>query len=695
GSKPGACDDVVISHHRILACTQAVFARTVSNMVIAHNRIRMFDKQGGRAAIDVSSEDTLIERNDIALVPAERTPPVDPDDPDDPLDPVDSCTRLQLVYLKPLIFTKYVNAFWAIKLPLSLIFAILKPYIALGGIQVRGGSERVRILENHVLGGAGNGITLGTDNFTPTPPPVTPTFTMKESRLIGQVIGPDGKPMAGVQVTLTRQLDGAQRTFTSDAGGQFITGLPDGTYQVSEGAVGFDINKVDAQPDPQKQVVQLTVVLKASVAAPTPESAFLYDIAIERNRIEAMGLSGIGAPMPRLRLVSKIAVSSVGRAVAVLGSPVIGLAIRDNHLRANLRNPFDATMRAASVTRGLGGISLGLVDDLSITGNRIESHGRSGADPVCGVFVQYGEAVAVSRNVILDNGSVPSSVIAVIDDGMRGGIVFGLVANFGLFAQLRGALGDAGAMASAARVLGNHVEQPVGCALYARVFGPLMVNDNLFASERSAVGGLDALAGTVMIANLAGVQSAGLAVQTSASTTTKAGVAGAVTQPVGVLSKVRLQTVLSGLALRVAPLLPVGATLFNNNQVRAGAAHTSPVTQLLIGYDDVGFASNQCHTDQGANVFVNTLIVSATLRAIGNRLRERAATTNLSMLTIATRANDTSLNQGDHCIVSQDTDPTPPNTVQYGNQVMLPDKQCASFNMMTALLFKPLVTNQT
>ena len=53
GTKPGSCDDIVVAHHRILACTHAVFARNASNLVIANNRIRMFDKEGGLAAIDV------------------------------------------------------------------------------------------------------------------------------------------------------------------------------------------------------------------------------------------------------------------------------------------------------------------------------------------------------------------------------------------------------------------------------------------------------------------------------------------------------------------------------------------------------------------------------------------------------------------------------------------------------------------
>ena len=142
--------------------------------------------------------------------------------------------------------------------------------------------------------------------------------------------------------------------------------------------------------------------------------------------------------------------------------------------------------------------------------------------------------------------------------------------------------------------------------------------------------------------------------------------------------------------MRAAALLPVGPLMFNDNQTRAGATHTAPLMQLLVGYDDVSFANNQCQTEQTGNLYANTLVMAASLRAGGNRLREPRAETNLSLLTISSRANNTSFNQGDHCIVAQDTDPAPPATVQAGNQVLLPSARCARFNMITALLFKPL-----
>ncbi|HUG25732.1 DUF6519 domain-containing protein, partial [Piscinibacter sp.] len=638
GSRPGGCDQVSITRHRILACTHAVSARNASHLAIAHNRIRMIDKAEGRAAIDVAADDVLIERNDIALVPAEHTPPVDPEDP---IDPVDPCAELERVYLKPLVFAAYLDKLWLLPLPLWLLLTLAKPYRALGGIHVRGGSERVRILENQVAGGAGNGVTLGSAPIV-VPPPAPPVteFRFEKGTINGQVIGPGGMPLPGVQITMTRTADGAQHTMTSDSpGGKFVTGVDPGTYRFSEGAVGFEVDRIDVRRVDGTPVYEVSVRLKAS--APPPENAdagFLYDIAIERNHIAAMGLCGIGVPA----IAAQRRETALQRAHRLLGSPVIGLSIRDNRILRNLRNPFDNPLRALAATRGLGGISLGLADDVEVTGNRIEGNGLDGAEPVCGVFIEYGESIEVARNVLLDNGAAPQAASAVIRDGQRGGIVLGLAANFGLFAALRGRLGDSGASSSAARILANHVEQPVGCALLARAFGPVMINDNVLASDRSSVGGLDAIAGAVLVVNLAGVQARGPGVQIKAASST--------TQPVANLAVAAARAPAMAAAPLRAPLLPFGAVLFNDNQVRAGAAHTSPLAQLLVGYDDVGFDANQCYTDQAGNVFANALVLGTSLRATGNRLRERSPLTAMSLLTISSRANNTSFNQGDHCI---------------------------------------------
>ncbi len=697
GSRAGLCEDVVLTRHRILACTHAVFARRASQLQVTDNRIRMLDRAEGGAALDLAGRDLLVERNDIALVPAERTPPVNPGDPQDPVDPVDPCLRFTRLYALPRVLGRYLGAFWALELPVSLFLGLKQPYLAPGGIQLRGGCERVRVRRNRVTGGRGHGITLGTQLREAGPPAEpAPEFRFRvrggDARVRGRVLGPDGKPLPGVQVTVTRSDNNDTHTETASApDGEFLFGLTEGEWVVTEGATGHDIDKMDSRELEQGRLLLMTLLLKEVAPPPAQEEdGFLYDITLDDNEVRAMGLSAIGVPLPQLANpdgpILLRAFDARARARALLGWPVVGLDILGNRLTHNLRNPFDANLRAWTQGQGLGGVSLGLVDRLRLAGNRIEGNGRSGADPACGLFLQYGEAAEVSHNHVIDNGTLPSAN-APVQPGQRGGLVLGLVADFGLFARLRrNAEGET--VASAARILGNHVEQPVGASLAARVFGEAMVNDNVLASQRSGVDGLDALVGAVRLSNLAGVSTAALPVRVSTAALEPA--AAEEVQPVAALTRLGARNQPLLVNVERAALLPRGGLMFNANQVRAGAAHTAPVTCLVAGYDDLGFEGNQCRSEQTGRVYANTVLAAATLRATGNRLREAAGRASLSLLTIASRANNTSFNQGDHCIVAQDTDPAPPATVQTGNQVLQPGPVCNRFNMITALLFKPL-----
>jgi hypothetical protein len=698
GTRPGACDDISITRHRILAYANAVRAREVSGLTIAHNRIRMLDKAGGLAAIDIASDDALVERNDIRVVPAPQTPPVDPTDPE-PIDPVDPCAPLDLVYTRPVRFRGFVDRFWAVPISLVSLIGLAAPYRALGGIHVRNGSERVRILENRIVGGAGNGITLGALTVSIAPPAQQPfEFDLVKSTIIGRVVGPDGNPRPGVPIVFTRTSTGEQKTLVSAGADASFTFGPDaGRYAVSDGDTNLEIAQCTLTDRGDLRFL-LMIRMKAAEQPLPPQSGFLYDIAIERNDIAAMGLNGIATldPANAAPAGAGAAILAVGArrdsrvtfASRLLGSPVIGLAIRDNRISHNLRNPFTPELREIAATRGLGGISLGLVDDLAITGNRIEANGTSGVNPACGVFVHYGETIEIARNVILDNGLVLRGMERAPQSGIRGGVVLQLAASFGLFASLRGKAGNSGAKASALRVLANHVEQPVGCALQAHVFGPAMIDDNVLASDRGGGGRFDGMVSTVMLVNLSGVQETGPAVRLKASISaaTAAGAPTAKTQPIGALAAMRIPTNVVAL---VPPLLPLGSILFNDNQTRSGAEHTEPITQVLMGYDDVSFEGNQSYVDQPGVVLANTMIFGGSVRAIGNRLRERSTTTTLSLLTVAERANVTSLNQTDHCIIARTTSATAPATVNSGNQMLSPSPLCMRLGTVASLLFMP------
>ncbi|NIS81329.1 MAG: hypothetical protein GTO14_14255, partial [Anaerolineales bacterium] len=75
GSELGDLADVAIRHNRIAAYEHAIHARQVWEVRIHHNVIRMWDRDGGDVAIYFLGEGGLIERNDIAVVPAGTEPP--------------------------------------------------------------------------------------------------------------------------------------------------------------------------------------------------------------------------------------------------------------------------------------------------------------------------------------------------------------------------------------------------------------------------------------------------------------------------------------------------------------------------------------------------------------------------------------------------------------------------------------------
>lgn len=720
GSQPGACSDVEIADNRMLACDNAVRARNVVRLQVHHNRIRMLDKRGSGVGIYLAGDDSLIERNDIRLQPFREMPPIEVPEEPEPVDPTDPCAKVELAFANPKIFLAYVDQVWAVALPLLPVLTVstTPPYRALGGIQLGGGSERVRVLENTVVGGAGNGITLGALSAVVPPPAEVFTFEMsdREAKLLGTVFGPDGKPLAGVQVTLTPQGAGSTPPpQISNAAGEFSLGLLQGVYRVDEGAVGLEIASLEAV---RRDTGFWTLAIRLqNEPPPAPaDDGFLYDIGIERNTVSAMGLSGIGvpgrAPVPSTTTGAAGATLStnqkaLAQAQTLLGCPILGLVIRDNLVTGNLRNPFDTAMRQDATLRGLGGISLGLVDDALIAGNRIEKNGSSALDPLCGIFVQYGEDLDIHHNQVLDHGTVPGGERSSLVPGQRGGIVLALASSFGLLAQLRGGTGSTGSR-PAARVMDNTVVQPVGCALRALAMGPLMVNDNALASEFAGQSAFEQIAGTVMLYNLAGVNEAGagqdlrrpgsLAAGSTETRADAAPAAAAAAPPpqtassnLGMNQRARVQPVAVAVTrpAAAATLLPSGGTMFNDNQSRTGPANRASSCHLVFSYGDVAYMDNQSVSVQATPVYANALLAGGTLRATGNRLQESNRSSLMSMFTLAVRANNTSFNQGDHCIIVTDQNPGMPE-IQSGNQVLFPSSTCARVNMTTALLFKPL-----
>ncbi|MCJ8280889.1 MAG: hypothetical protein MJK14_13645 [Rivularia sp. ALOHA_DT_140] len=74
GTEIGTLREIEIGHNRILACKQAINVKQGIEINIHQNKIRLIDKEGGGVAIYSMAEDSIIEGNDIGVVPAEKTP---------------------------------------------------------------------------------------------------------------------------------------------------------------------------------------------------------------------------------------------------------------------------------------------------------------------------------------------------------------------------------------------------------------------------------------------------------------------------------------------------------------------------------------------------------------------------------------------------------------------------------------------
>ena len=679
-SKPGLVDGLEIAGNRILACQSAIRVVDGADVWIHHNMIRMLDKRGSGVAIYLAGDDSLIERNDIRLVPGPRMPPFEPPDQPDPVDPNDPCARLEIVYVNPLIFMKYVDTVWQV--PLLLLPKLVQPYRALGGIQLGGGSERVRVVENVVIGGAGNGVTLG-DGFDATPPdtPETPVVGIKEGRVLGVVLDSDKKSVASAKVVLTRAQDGKAFSTTSDANGRFLLSLPTGKYAVAVSATGLVIDEVNLVQR-SDSLSELTIIMKKLKQTQPRALAFLYEIAIVGNRISAMGMSGIGMPRLPSAASSKLSrLSALDSARAVLGTPVVGLEIRLNLILGCLLNPFDDAMQAESKLHGLGGISLGLCENVIIAENRIEANGTSVANPVCGVAMAYGEGVDVIANHIVANPPLPNGDPPARQPGVRGGIVLQSVASFNILGSVNaGGTGNNSSTAlvnprPAARIHENVVDQPAGLALYAAAYGPLTCTDNSFNSELSGANALELAAGTVLIINIGGTQIAPPALRFAEIARKPADGA---TKLADVSFKRNAASLL---------LLPRGHTMFNDNQSRTGMANVSATSHVIATFDDLAYQDNQSHNNRLDAVWANALLLATSVRATGNRLVEVGPRTLLSLLTLGLRMNNTSFNQGDHCIVAVDQNPALA-TVALGNQVLHQTDVCGSLQSLANRLVR-------
>ncbi|WP_424929841.1 DUF6519 domain-containing protein [Amaricoccus tamworthensis] len=659
-SDDDALRQIYIAGNRIIACVRAVQFEGGSDIAIRENRIRMIDRNGSGVAVYLAASDSRIEDNDIGVVPAEVTPrpPDDGEDDDEPEDPNDPCADEETIYANIGFLIGFVEFLFGF----TLTAYLPPPYRALGGVQLGAGTVRTWVLDNRILGGAGNGITLGGSHIVEGGDgggngPVFQDVALVRTDLVveGEAIDPDGNPASGTTFQI-RSPSGQVRSFEVSASGGFTIRLfeEEGTHRISPVTTGIGIETAEILgriTTGRGSLVRMRLGLNRQREEADPRLGFLYGIRIEDNVISEMGLNGIGIPpapgvlgisaevqpdSPTLRRVRADEPRfSVARAAAVnpalerLGHPVNDLTIRNNRIVRNLGRPFSTAMLDAARVSGFGGISLGLCETVTVAGNRIESNGRRHVDPVCGIFILFGEQVEITDNLIRDNGPFERTE-AEIRTGLRSGIA-GIFLSIGL--DDFGADDNRGSLTvkPALRVHDNVVQQPMGRAMTVMAAGPVSVIANHLTAERTGAEAADRMAGALMLISLSGVGN-----------------------------------------------LPSGGCLVNSNQISLGAESEAMIAVALAAAEDLGLDANQIHALHGGLVsgdrsfMLNTLVFAGSTRATGNRFREPFRSTEtafqLSLLSLTTLMNTATSNQGDHCIYAFDLG-SPPKLMSGGNMV--------------------------
>ncbi|HEY6477573.1 MAG TPA: DUF6519 domain-containing protein, partial [Polyangia bacterium] len=326
--------------------------------------------------------------------------------------------------------------------------------VAWGGIQIRGGSERVEVRRNRISGGVGHGITIGSVLWRPHHSPVrSPTGSpfINASRREGA-----GRAQLGLQPNsqLLNTL-----VIAADLGDGFFDDANDDTFlPFSEGAI--------------------------------------VDLIIEGNRIEGMFSNGIS-------VLTVLGLRNVGGDFI----EVVQARIENNTVTGNLLFPGSGMpvvgnlFQLPAATEGttllvqalpFGAIVLGAASGgLDIRNNRLTGNGSSQVIPTNGIFVLVGDGISIAGNRITDNGEVAStdmsSASSALEPGIRAGIAVVLAGTgaAGTLAQLSPVLKDhisSDPEGSALRVVDNIVIQKEGRALHAVATGPMAIDGNYFAS---------------------------------------------------------------------------------------------------------------------------------------------------------------------------------------------------------------------
>ena len=478
-----------------------------------------------------------------------------------------------------------------------------------GGIQIGGTSDWVRIINNLIQGGTGNGITLGSliyinQGQTPIPP----------------IQWPQPNP----------------------------------------------VDPCDPATPANAIMVLISLPWLGNQARPA-SAGTLTEILIERNRIYDMGMNGIGVvgffdlagadefiTVEKLSIIGNDIRRCLRRTIAPISTGMLNssgyggisladveqLVIRDNLIADNGRDHLEPVC----------GIFVLHAEGMEISRNRILNNGPKNSEPASGA------KIGLRGGIIVVHAATPVVLFTV------GGETVGLSGQPGSDFTFPERLVPGQNGEPALKVEGNIVSVPLGQALSVTALGPISVVANEFTSRGIVQSGPAATswAATVAILNL-GLSSdldflfAGFTPIANGSFSVSA------------LSEPRAKPGLDD--QRLGAYLANGNVLFANNQCvldllghRNEDPFSDPLANRVIAQiplssiaifslDDIAFHGNQCDSilrDDG--VITQVMLFGFSVRAHDNRLKESLYRAVYSALTLGIM-NMTTHNQSTHCLL--------------------------------------------
>lgn len=473
--------------------------------------------------------------------------------------------------------------------PLAAATRGAQAHSARGGVQLAGGCEHVRIAGNVIVGGAGNGITLG-------------------SILRFDTDHPDGTDVPDIDIDdpcapcdptdSGSPPNGGQGGVRFESGGDLYEIRIDDNLIVRHGANGISVVRFfGAAPGDPAGGMPMVVV---------------HGLAILRNRIQHCLRRAIAKPSTPMQLVLGYGGISL--------AAVVDLEVEDNQIEHNGRDWLSPVC----------GLFVLMADGLRVERNRITGNGARNEEPPQAAQEGIRAGVHVWLALALHAALGPSA-----DD-----------ASF----VRRAAPLERGRQI---RVHGNQIEQPLGRALALLGAGPMHLSDNRLASEGTGAPGADPLATTVLVVNagISREWNIGLLLTLLLLVYFKLLKKGAADNLDALICNLsRASVLLPGLWL---PWPTGKLLFNDNQvsfQMQDAPRGLSLASALLVSLDDVGANDNQFEAHAQQRLWLADLLaLGQSVRSSDNRLAETWGRAIRSILSLALQ-NTAADNQSTHCI---------------------------------------------